>query len=673
MRAAGLGGLILLVLSFSAGAFGQSELIDLNALDRTVSPCEDFYQYACGNWIKQTSLPAGYSVFSRGYTSLQLKNTDILHTVLEKYAAGQTDPKVPFSAQMGAYYAACTDESVAVQDTRGLPQKLAAIDSVTDRAQIPSLLGTLIDQGVDAFVRLSVDQDPHDAAGEMLQLDAGGLGLGQKDYYLNTDAQSRKLLGQYQEHIAKMLVLSGLSETEAALRAGDVLALEKALAAPRLSLAEKRDPHRVDNPMTFADLTSRASGFDWASLFAAAGIPQGRKQNVVDTAYIGQLGAIFQATPLETLKAYLRWSYLNLVASSLSKPFVDENFYFFGEQLMGKTSQLPRWKKCVNAVSDAMPHALGMAYVTASFNQDARDRASIMVDEIHESLREDLESVAWLDSSTRQAALKKLSMMTKKIGYTTDIPDYSDIQVSRSSYLDSLLSANTAAAARGYRKIERGTDRAEWLMPAHEANAYYNPGTNDIAFPAAILQFPFFLADAPLAQDYGAIGRSMGHESTHGFDDQGSQYDGNGNLQNWWAPEVRTRFEQKARCIRDQYGAYTVGAGVHLNGQQTLGENIADNGGLKLAHLAWQRVEKNGSSTPPLGGLTPEQQFFLGFAQSWCSVVTPKYETWLAINDVHSPPRYRVIGAVSNNRDFARAFSCPIGSKMAPTDACSVW
>jgi endothelin-converting enzyme/putative endopeptidase len=651
-------------------------LIDATAVDPAVNPCTDFYTYACGSWLRRATMPPGYSSVSLAGTAIIERNQALLRTILEAYAQGHLDADVPFARQMGDFYAACMDTSGAERtQVRELPIKIAALEKLSDKRALAALYAGWMKEGVSALFDLGVQQDTLDATQEIVSLDPGGMPLGERVYYLSTAPDKTAIRRDYQAHVARMLALSGVPGPRSRAQAAVVVAIETELARHALEPAARRDPRAVYHPMDGAAVGKLAPDYDWTGFLQASGVPAGQKINVSEPEFLKGMSAVFRDRSLADLKTYVRWSLLHASAGILGQRLFDENFAFFSHRLRGTAEPFPRWKRCVSAVASAMGFALGEAYVRKTFTPQDRSDAVALIREIEKALAADLrdpEATPWMEDkaggrSTRDHALAKLDLVVDMVGYPDHPRDYGSLNIGRTSHFENTLKAREFESNRQLAKLGKPVDRSEWEMIPSEVNAYYDPSLNEIVFPAAILQSPYYDRRAPPGQNYGSTGATMGHELTHGFDDQGRQYDGHGNLTQWWSPEVESHFKERAQCLVRQYGAYTVGTGTHLDGELTVGENIADLGGLKLAYRAWQSVQQKDA--------TPEdvRQFFVAYAQSWCTKNTPASEDNRATEDPHAIEKYRVNGVVQNLPEFAAAFSCTSGAPMAPANRCSLW
>lgn len=660
------------VAAAAADAPAPIASFDPAGLDRAAAPCADFYQYACGGWMKTHPIPPDQSRWGR-FNEVAERNKEVLRVILEKASAGESE-RGPGDRRMGDLYAACLDEGAA--EKKGvdpLRDILAAVDGLESVQGLASLLARLHAFGAVAGFSYDSDQDYRDSARVVGEIDQSGLGLPDRDYYFKDDAKSQAIRRQYVWHAARTFGLLGSDPRAAAEQAGAVMRLETALAKASLDRVSRRDPEKIYHRMSAGDLAKLAPAFDWDRYFAETGSPRSPWLNVAVPAFAEGFSALVASAPLSDWKAYLRWQVARSAAPWLSRDFVSENFDFYGRALTGAKELKPRWKRCVELTDQSLGHDLGRRYAEETFGADGKRQMDRMTAAIRKSLKKDIEGLDWMTPKTKAKALEKLGTFVEKIGYPEEWRDYQGVVIDRADLLASVLSARRYETRRRLAKIDRPVDRKEWQMTPPTVNAYYNPQLNEIVFPAGILQAPFFDRAGDEAFNLGAVGMVIGHELTHGFDDEGRKFDKDGNMSDWWTPEDARAFEEKASCVADQYSGYEATDGVRVNGRLTLGENTADNGGVRVARMALEELEASGVKLGDKEGFSPEQRFFLGFAQVWCQNRTQESARMLAQVDAHSPPRARVIGPLSNSPEFAKAFSCRPTDPMVRPKACRVW
>ncbi|MEO6952504.1 MAG: M13 family metallopeptidase [Polyangia bacterium] len=648
--------------------------LDTAAMDRAVDPCTDFYAYTCGGWQQHHPIPPDQSSWSV-YGKLGEDITKHVWGLLEVASQPKAD-RDPISRRVGDAFAACMD--VKAIDARGatpLDPALASLKGVADTKQ---LLGWVAARdrefGSVGFFGYTSEQDASDATHYILAVTEGGLGLPDRDYYLKKDARSVDMRKKYVTHVQNMLGLLGDDAAEQRKASADVMRIETALAKAWLTRVEHRDPHKVFHKLPYAELHKLAPNIDWDAFFADVGVKAPAMVDIQVLAFVKEVGALLKREPIAALKHYVRWHLVADAASELSKPFVDESFAFNGHILRGVEQLPPRWKTCSHEVTGALPEDVGQLFVRKNFGPATKTRALVMVKAIEAEMEKDLTSLEWMSGPTRAQALTKLHTMANKIGFPDHPRDYSSIVIKRDDFFGNVLAANRFETKRDAAKVGNVVDRGEWFMSASDVNAYYSSQMNDINFPAGVLQPPLFdpkLDDAP---NYGNTGATIGHELTHGFDDEGRQFDSLGNLRDWWTPADDAEFRRRAKCVSDQYSTYTIVDDIKINGKLTLGEDVADLGGLILAYRAWK------TTTPPAAmksadGLTAEQRFFVGYAQWACANERPEALRVSAITNPHSPPKARVNGLVVNVPEFGKAFQCKPGAAMVkPADkVCKVW
>jgi putative endopeptidase len=641
---------------------------DALALDPAVSPCEDFYHFACGGWMKNNPAPPDQPRYGR-FNELALRNRDVLHQLLEDAVAHPT----PDNQKVADFYGACLDE--AAIESKGLTPLQPLFDRIAalqDKKDLPALVAYLHDAGIEALFGFGARADFKDATQTLAQITPGGLGLPDRDYYFKTDEKSAQQRTAYEAHVAKMLGLLGDPADKAATEAKSILVLETALAKNSLNRLGRRNPSAVYHKKPQDELNALAPDFAWAVYFKEAGAPTFTDLNVSEPEFVKAVDTVIKDASLDDLKTYLRWQVIHSAAPMLPKSYVNESFEFFGKTLTGAKELEPRWRRCVIATDKALGEALGKLYVEKAFGAEAKARMKQMIGDLRAAYAEDLRNVPWMGAETKKRALEKLQAMVDKIGYPDKWRDYSKLTVKRDDALGNKLRSAAFETHRDLDKIGKPVDRTEWRMTAPTVNAYYSPLSNDINFPAGILQLPFFEPSLDDAANYGAVGAVIGHEMTHGFDDQGRQFDKDGNLNNWWTKGDAKNFEARASCLADEASSFIAVDDVHLNGKLTLGENTADNGGIHIAYAALEKRNK-GKPETPVDGFTPEQRFFVAYAQVWCSNQTPEIARYNALNDPHPGPEFRVNGVIGNVAEFAKAFKCTAQSPMVHAKACRVW
>jgi putative endopeptidase len=644
-------------------------VLDVDSMDPGVDPCTNFFTYSCGGWLKKNPIPPDKTSWGLS-AKLADDNRVLLREILEEAAAPAPD-KDPVKQKIGDYYTACMDEkTIEAAGTSPLKAQLEQIKTMQSKRDIARIAAGMVNTG--ALFDFSSDQDYKNSTQVIAEVDQDGLGLPDRDYYVKTDPKSVELRQGYLAHVQKMFELLGDSPSVAATEAQTVMRIETALANGSLTQVERRDPKLLYHKMTLEQLEALSPSFDWKQYFSETGQPGLSTLNVTAPEFFKAMEAELQKEDLESWKAYLRWHLVHAGAPYLSSAFVNADFDFFGKTLSGAQELEPRWRRCVSYTDNHLGEALGQAYVKRAFPPEAQQRAQKMVKEIELAMEHDIQSLTWMSPETKQRALEKLHAVANKIGYPDKWRDYSTLTISRSDAMGNALRARTFEFHRQLAKIGKPVDRGEWGMTPPTVNAYYNPQINDINFPAGILQPPFFDPKVDDAPNYGDMGATIGHELTHGFDDEGRQFDAQGNLRDWWTPDDGKQFEQRASCVSDQYSQYVAVDDIKINGQLTLGENVADLGGLMLAYMAWQD-ETRGKKLDSIDGFTPEQRFFIGYGQSWCSNTRDESQRMYATIDPHSPDKYRANGVVSNTTEFQQAFHCKAGSAMVRENRCRVW
>jgi len=643
-------------------------------MNPSAGACKDFNEYANGGWLKANPIPADQSYWG-SFSILEETNRASLRKVAEKAAAGKdsapgatdTDER-----KVGDFWAACMDESaIEAAGLTPLKPELERIDKIGNAADLQGEIARLQAYGVNAGFRFTAEQDRRKSTEVIAYAGQGGLGLPDRDYYLKDDEESKQIREKYLAHVQKMFALMGEDEKKAASDAKTVMDLETKLAEASMTRVERRDPESTYNRKTADDLAKLTPHFSWAAYFKGLGIAPAAV-NVAQPKFFEALDKQLASVPLDNWKTYLRWHLISGTAPELSKAFVDENFDFYGRTLTGTPENEERWKRCVTAADGELGFALGKAYVKEYFPPEAKARADAMVKNLIAALREDLKTLPWMGEATKKQALEKLDKFNPKIGYPEKWRDYSALQIDRGPYVLNTLRGEEFEFHRQLSKIGKPVDRMDWQMTPPEVNAYYDPLLNEIVFPAGILQPPFFDAQADDAVNYGAMGAVIGHEMTHGFDDQGRKFDASGNLRDWWTPDDAKNYDQRSKCVEAQYNSYEYD-GQHVNGKLVLGEATADLGGLGIAYKAYKKSLEGKPEPAKIDGLTGDQRFFLGWARGWAANVRPELSKLLMNTDPHPLPQFRAYGPPSTLPVFLKAFGCTEGDPMMRKDLCQIW
>lgn len=646
----------------------QSTPLDPANLDRSVSACTDFYQFANGGWVKTHPVPPAYSVWG-SFTELSENNQSNVLTILRTSAASGNPQANADLRKLGTYYSSCMDSAGAERTgAQPIAPELGRVAAIRNRAQLESEIAGLHSRGVPALFGFGAQQDAKNSTSVIAGVRQGGLSLPDRDYYLNPDKRYADIRANYTDHVARMLQLVGETASDAGSDAQRVLAIETALARPAKTRVEMRDPNANYHKMTAAELAQLTPGFNWPNFFAGEGRADITTINVQNPVFLKAVDSLMTSVPLNDWKAYLRWKIVDAAAPSLSSPFVNEDFRF-SSTLSGTKEQLPRDKRCGRATDAGLRDALGQAYVAQYFTPAAKQRALEMVRNLESVFHDRLQTLGWMSDTTKTQAATKLAAFTNKIGYPDKWRDYSSLTIKAGPFLNNQVAVREYERRRELARIGQPVDRAEWGMTPPTVNAYYNPSMNEIVFPAGIMQPPFFDPKADDAVNYGGMGAVIGHEMTHGFDDQGSQFDAQGNLRNWWGASDLEKFKRGTGLVASQFDSYTVLDSVHVNGKLTLGENLADLGGLSISYAALEKALAAKGRPPLIDGFTPEQRFFMAWAQIWRQNINPEAQRVRINTDPHSPGQWRTNGPVSNMPQFAAAFGCKPGDPMVRPDS----
>ncbi len=660
------------LLSVTFAKSGGDNGFDLSRMDTSVSACDDFFQYANGTWVKNTEIPAAYSRWGT-FNILQDNNQNALKTILEE-AVKTKAAKGSDTQLVGDYYASCMDEA-AIEKAGAKPLNVyfKQIDKVKDAKGVQKQIAMMHAAGIPVLFGFGGGADAKNSTLNIANASQGGLSLPNRGYYTDDDAKSVETRTKFVEYMTNMFKLVGDDADKAAMNAKTIMDIQTRLAKASKSPTELRNPEARYNKKSLAQLAELTPNFSWTGYMTVRGVPSVQEINVGQPAFFTEVNQMFSDVPLDQWKTYMRWMVINSSANRLSKAFVDENFNFYSKYLQGTKEQQPRWRRCVGATDGAVGEALGAEFIKKAFTPEAQKRMGELIDNLFAAYRERLNTIEWMSPETRQKALAKLNTYQRKIGFNKNPRGYAGLSVDRKSFFQNSKSVAQFEIARNLKDINQKVDKTRWGMTPPTVNAYYNPSFNEIVFPAGILQPPFFNFQADDAINYGAIGAVIGHEITHGFDDSGSQFDAEGNLKSWWTKDDRMLFDERASCVANQFNGYEIQPGLNINGRLTLGENIADLGGLTMSYKAYQKSLEGKPKPANIDGFTPEQRFFLGYAQVWATKSTPEFERQQVKTDSHSNARYRVNGPLSNLPPFAEAFSCKQGDKMIRSQLCKIW
>ena len=662
-------------LFYPSASASAGQGFDTSGIDKSVSACANFFQYANGAWIARNPIPPAYSRWGR-FEMLDEGNLEVLHGILDSLVKRTNLKSGSNEQKIADFYQSCMDEpKIEAEGAKPLAPEFQRIDQIKDLLGVEEEIARFHAHRIPAVFGFGAGQDFKNSQAVIAQAVQGGLGLPDRDYYTKDDEKARQTRDEYVKHVSRTFQLLGDAPERAAAAAQTVMKIETSLAQNSVTRVQRRTPEANYHPMTKSELIALTPDFDWTIYFRTINLPEVGKINVGQPDFFKAADKLLKSTPIDDWKTYLRWHLVNAASNTLSLKFVQESFDFNGKYLQGTKEMLPRWKRCVASTDRALGEALGQLYVAKTFTPQAKARARMLVANLIAALHEDLMTLSWMSNETRTKAIAKLEAFTRKIGFPDQWRDYEALQVSRGPYYNNAVSAGEFDFKRNLGKIGKPVDRTEWGMSPPTVNAYYNPSMNEIVFPAGILQPPFYDPKADDAFNYGGIGAVIGHEMTHGFDDSGAKFDADGNLVMWWTPDDFKKFNARTDCVVKQFDEYEVEPGLHQNGKLVVGESVADLGGLTLAYAAYRKSMEGKPRPPVIAGFTPEQRFFLGYAQIWAGSIRPEAARLRVATDPHPLARFRVNGPLSNIPMFAQAFQCKEGDAMVrpPEKRCQIW
>lgn len=661
------------IAAMCTAALGQGKGFDISRMDKSAEACTDFFQFANGAWIEKTNIPDSESRWG-SFNILAENNREILKDVLEKASADRSAQRGSDAQMIGDFYGSCiAEDAIERAGARPIYPHLRAIERINSREDLIRQIARMHNMGIGAVFGFGGGPDLKDSKMNIANAGQGGLSMPNRDYYVDGDPKFRENRDRFRQYMQKMFMLLGANEEDALKNAFTVMRIQTELAYASLRRVELRDPDKRYTKVSLDEASAISPNFPWKQYMALRGAPEVDSFNIGQPDFFKAVSGMLADVSIEEWKTYLKWMTIDAAAPLLSSDFRDANFDFYGRYLQGRKEQQPRWRQCVQATDGAIGEALGQEYVSIAFKPEAKERMNEMIDNLFTAFRERLDNLEWMGDDTKTQAIAKLLTFKRKIGYPDKIRGYEGLRIERDSYVENVQRSTEFQVKRNLEDIGKPVDPDRWFMTPPTVNAYYNPLVNEIVFPAGILQPPFFNFDADDAVNYGAIGAVIGHEITHGFDDQGSRFDAEGNLKMWWTDDDRTKFDDRAACVVNQFSGYEVQPKLFMDGKLTLGENIADLGGLTVAYDAFvNSMEKNGRPEN-IDGFTPEQRFFLGWAQVWAVKATQEFERLQVSTDPHAIARWRVNGPVSNMPQFAKAFGCGNGTEMVRRDYCQIW